>query len=198
MNNISPLFIQKANQIKVLLTDVDGVMTDSTISFFTDNEGVTHEIKHFESLDGMGLMYLTTCGIRTGIISRGSSNTLEYWAKILGMEFLFYNTSVKQKALEFLQKEYNIQPEEVAFIGDDLIDLGVLEKVGLPLAVQNSIPEVKELALYTSPRSGGKAAVRDIAEQILKARGEWEKIVQANKDGSFKSPQRQMRIVKGL
>ena len=198
MNNISPLFIQKAKQIKVLLTDVDGVMTDSTISFFTDNEGVTHEIKHFESLDGMGLMYLTTWGIRTGIISRGSSNTLEYWAKILGMEFLFYNTSVKQKALEFLQKEYNIQPEEVAFIGDDLIDLGVLEKVGLPLAVQNSIPEVKELALYTSPRSGGKAAVRDIAEQILKARGEWEKIVQANKDGSFKSPQRQMRIVKGL
>ncbi len=198
MNNISPLFIQKAKQIKVLLTDVDGVMTDSTISFLTDNEGVTHEIKHFESLDGMGLMYLTTCGIRTGIISRGSSNTLEYWAKILGMEFLFYNTSVKQKALEFLQKEYNIQPEEVAFIGDDLIDLGVLEKVGLPLAVQNSIPEVKELALYTSPRSGGKAAVRDIAEQILKARGEWEKIVQANKDGSFKSPQRQMRIVKGL
>lgn len=198
MNNISPLFIQKAKQIKVLLTDVDGVMTDSTISFFTDNEGITHEIKHFESLDGMGLMYLTTCGIRTGIISRGSSNTLEYWAKILGMEFLFYNTSVKQKALEFLQKEYNIQPEEVAFIGDDLIDLGVLEKVGLPLAVQNSIPEVKELALYTSPRSGGKAAVRDIAEQILKARGEWEKIVQANKDGSFKSPQRQMRIVKGL
>ena len=198
MNNISPLFIQKAKQIKVLLTDVDGVMTNSTISFFTDNEGVTHEIKHFESLDGMGLMYLTTCGIRTGIISRGSSNTLEYWAKILGMEFLFYNTSVKQKALEFLQKEYNIQPEEVAFIGDDLIDLGVLEKVGLPLAVQNSIPEVKELALYTSPRSGGKAAVRDIAEQILKARGEWEKIVQANKDGSFKSPQRQMRIVKGL
>lgn len=198
MNNISPLFIQKAKQIKVLLTDVDGVMTDSTISFFTDNEGVTHEIKHFESLDGMGLMYLTTCGIRTGIISRGSSNTLEYWAKILGMEFLFYNTSVKQKALEFLQKEYNIQPEEVAFIGDDLIDLGVLEKVGLPLAVQNSIPEVKELALYTSPLSGGKAAVRDIAEQILKARGEWEKIVQANKDGSFKSPQRQMRIVKGL
>lgn len=198
MNNISPLFIQKAKQIKVLLTDVDGVMTDSTISFFTDNEGVTHEIKHFESLDGMGLMYLTTCGIRTGIISRGSSNTLEYWAKILGMEFLFYNTSVKQKALEFLQKEYNIQPEEVAFIGDDLIDLGVLEKVGLPLAVQNSIPEVKELALYTSPRSGGKAAVRDIAEQILKARGEWEKIVQANKEGSFKSPQRQMRIVKGL
>lgn len=198
MNNISPLFIQKAKQIKVLLTDVDGVMTDSTISFFTDSEGVTHEIKHFESLDGMGLMYLTTCGIRTGIISRGSSNTLEYWAKILGMEFLFYNTSVKQKALEFLQKEYNIQPEEVAFIGDDLIDLGVLEKVGLPLAVQNSIPEVKELALYTSPRSGGKAAVRDIAEQILKARGEWEKIVQANKDGSFKSPQRQMRIVKGL
>jgi YrbI family 3-deoxy-D-manno-octulosonate 8-phosphate phosphatase len=198
MKNLSPLFIQKAKQIKVLLTDVDGVMTDGTISFFTDNEGITHEIKHFESLDGMGLMYLTTCGIRTGIISRGSSNTLEYWAKILGMEFLFYNTSVKQKALDFLQKEYNIQPEEVAFIGDDLIDLGVMERVGLPLAVENSVPEAKEMALYISPRSGGKAAVRDIAEKILKARGEWDKIVESNRDGSFKSPHKEMRIVKGL
>lgn len=198
MIEISPLFIQKAKRIKLLLTDVDGVMTDSTLSFFTDAQGKIHEIKHFESLDGMGLMYLAWCGIDTGIISRGASETLEFWAKVLGMKYLFYNTSVKHHALDFLQKEYNILPEETAFIGDDLIDLGVLERVGLPLAVANSVPEAKELALYTSPREGGRSAVRDIAEQILRARGEWDKIVQANRDGSFTAPKNTPRIVKGL
>ncbi|MDO5764682.1 MAG: HAD hydrolase family protein [Elusimicrobiales bacterium] len=198
MTNISPLFIQKAKQIKLLLTDVDGVMTNGTLSFFTDAQGQTHEIKHFDSLDGMGLMYLAWSGIDTGIISRGASNTLEFWAGVLGMKYLFYNTSVKHHALDYLQKEYNISPEETAFIGDDLIDLGVLERVGLPLAVANSVPEAKALALYTSPLEGGRSAVRDIAEQILRARGQWDAVVAANRDGSFTSPRNTPRIVKGL
>lgn len=198
MTNISPLFIQKAQQIKLLLTDVDGVMTNGTLSFFTDAQGQTHEIKHFDSLDGMGLMYLAWSGIDTGIISRGASNTLEFWAGVLGMKYLFYNTSVKHHALDYLQKEYNISPEETAFIGDDLIDLGVLERVGLPLAVANSVPEAKALALYTSPLEGGRSAVRDIAEQILRARGQWDAVVAANRDGSFTSPRNTPRIVKGL
>lgn len=198
MTNVSPLFIQKAKQIKLLLTDVDGVMTDGTLSFFTDAWGKTREIKHFDSLDGMGLMYLAVCGIDTGIISRGASKTLESWAKVLGMKYLFYNTSVKQHALEFLQKEYGILPEETAFIGDDLIDLGVLERVGLPLAVANSVPEAKALAVYTSPLQGGRSAVRDIAEQILRARGQWDDVVAANRNGSFQSPKNTPRIVKGL
>lgn len=198
MTNISPLFIQKAKQIKLLLTDVDGVMTNGTLSFFTDAQGQTHEIKHFDSLDGMGLMYLAWSGIDTGIISRGASNTLEFWAGVLGMKYLFYNTSVKHHALDYLQKEYNIAPEETAFIGDDLIDLGVLERVGLPLAVANSVPEAKALALYTSPLEGGRSAVRDIAEQILRARGQWDAVVAANRDGSFTSPRNTPRIVKGL
>lgn len=198
MTNVSPLFIQKAKQIKLLLTDVDGVMTNGTLSFFTDVQGQTHEIKHFDSLDGMGLMYLAWCGIDTGIISRGASNTLEFWAGVLGMKYLFYNTSVKHHALDYLQKEYNISPEETAFIGDDLIDLGVLERVGLPLAVANSVLEAKALALYTSPLEGGRSAVRDIAEQILRARGQWDAVVAANRDGSFTSPRNTPRIVKGL
>lgn len=198
MTIISPLFTQKAKQIKLLLTDVDGVMTSGALSFFTDALGQTHEIKHFDSLDGMGLMYLAWCGIDTGIISRGASSTLEFWAGVLGMKYLFYNTSVKHHALDYLQKEYNISPEETAFIGDDLIDLGVLDRVGLPLAVANSVPEAKELALYTSPLEGGRSAVRDIAEQILRARGEWDNVVAANRDGSFTSPRNTPRIVKGL
>ena len=125
------LFNQKAGQIKFFLTDVDGVMTDSSLSFFTDEAGKTHEIKHFESLDGMGLMYLTYCGVETGIVSRGSSDTLAWWAKILGMKYLFYNTPVKHKALVYLQEHFNIKPEETAFIGDDLIDLGMMSRVGV-------------------------------------------------------------------
>ena len=198
MQTISPAFIQNAKNLKVLLTDVDGVMTNGTLSFFTDSTGQTHEIKHFESLDGMGLMYLASCGIKTGIISRGNSPTLEYWARILGMQFLFYNTQVKHHALDFLQKEFDIRAQETAFIGDDLIDLGVMERVGLPLAVANSVEEAKRLAVYTSPRPGGQAAVRDIAEQILRARGQWEEIVAANKNGLFRQPKTEIRIVKGL
>ena len=198
MQTVSPLFTQKAKNLKVLLTDVDGVMTNGTLSFFTDTDGQTHEIKHFESLDGMGLMYLATCGIKTGIISRGNSPTLEYWARILGMQFLFYNTQVKHRALDFLQQEYNVSAQETAFIGDDLIDLGVMQRVGLPLAVANSVPEVKQKALYTSPICGGHAAVRDIAEQILRARGQWDTIVIANQNGSFRQPCAEIRIVKGL
>ena len=194
----NPLFAEKAKKTKLLLTDVDGVMTDSKLSFFTDAQGVTREIKHFESLDGMGLMFLTYCGVQTGIVSKGASNTLEFWAKALGMSYLFYNTSVKHRALEFLQQEFGVLPEETAFIGDDLIDLGLLSRVGLPLAVANSVPEAKELAVYTSPRRGGDAAVRDIAEQILRARGEWDRVVADNVSGVFQNPQRELRIVKGL
>lgn len=194
----NPLFTEKAKKIKLLLTDVDGVMTDGKLSFFTDAQGTAREVKHFESLDGMGLMFLTYCGVQTGIVSKGASNTLEFWAKALGMSYLFYNTSVKHRALEFLQKEYGILPEETAFIGDDLIDLGLLARVGLPLAVANSVPEAKKLAVYTSPRHGGDAAVRDIAEQILRARGEWDRVVADNMSGVFQNPQRELCIVKGL
>ena len=198
MQTVSAQFTQQARRIKMLLTDVDGVMTDGTLSFFTDDQGHTHEIKHFESLDGMGLMYLAHCGIQTGIISRGNSPTLEFWANILGMDFLFYNTSVKQHALDYLQQQVGVQPEEIAFIGDDLIDLGVLTHVGLPLAVENSVSEVKEKALYVSPRTGGHAAVRDIAEQILNARGQWQRVVAENLHGTFQAPQKKLHIVKGL
>lgn len=198
MTTLSPLFIQKAKQIKVLLTDVDGVMTDSTLSFFTDNTGITHEIKHFESLDGMGLMYLAYTGIKTGIISRGTSPTLEYWAKVLGMDFLFYNTSVKTHALDYIQEKLGFPAQEIAFIGDDLIDLGVIERVGLPLAVANSVPEIKDKALYISSLHGGHGAVRDIAEQILKVRGAWNNLVEENRRGTFQSPVKELHIVNKL
>lgn len=195
---MNDLFIQKAKKIKLLLTDVDGVMTDGTLSFFTDENGKTREIKHFESLDGMGLLFLRYCGIQTGIISKGMSQTLEYWAKALGMNFLCYNMSVKHKALEYILDKTGIRAEETAFIGDDLIDLGVLARVGLPLAVANSVPEAKAKAVYVTDRSGGAGAVRDLAERILKARGVWDRVVRDVESGIFQNPQNPLEIITKL
>lgn len=195
---MNDLFIQKAKKIKLLLTDVDGVMTDGTLSFFTGEDGKTREIKHFESLDGMGLLFLRYCGVQTGIISKGMSPTLEYWAKALGMNFLCYNMPVKHKALEYILDKTGIRAEETAFIGDDLIDLGVLTRAGLPLAVANSVEEVKAKAVYVSERRGGAGAVRDLAERILKARREWDRVVQDVQSGVFQNPQNPLEIITKL
>lgn len=190
------LFEQKAKNLKLLLTDVDGVMTDGKLSFFTGPDGVTREIKNFESLDGMGLMFLKACGIKTGIISRGrSADTLLYWAKVLGMDFLAYGISTKQKALEEILRRTGIRAEETAFIGDDVIDLGALARVGLPMAVANSVAEAKAKAVYTAAKSGGTGAAREIAEKILQARGQWNQILDQMENGTFESPASELQII---
>lgn len=190
------LFDQKAKQLKLLLTDVDGVMTDGRLSFFTGPDGVTREIKNFESLDGMGLMFLKTAGIQTGIISRGRcADTLLYWAKVLGMDYLSYGVDSKTQALEEILKHAGVSAEETAFIGDDVIDLGVLARVGMPMAVANSVEEAKAKAVYTATRHGGSGAVREIAEKILKARGQWEPILKSVEEGTFLSPKTQLHLI---
>lgn len=192
------LFHQKAARIRYFLTDVDGVMTDGTLSFFTDQTGTAREIKRFESLDGMGLLFLRYCGIHTGIISKGNSPTLEFWAKELGMDILYYNISAKTRALEHLQKTRGITPEEIAFVGDDLIDLGVLKRVGLPLCVANGVEEARQASLYVTARTGGRGAVRELAEKILKARGDWPRVLQDVESGKFQNPQTPLTIIRGL
>ena len=189
-------FIQKAKQLKLLLTDVDGVMTDSKLCWYTDGEGRHIEVKNFESLDGMGMIFLRACAVRTGIVSRGSAPILQHWAKLLGMDVLYYSAMDKTAALQEACQRFSITPQEVAFIGDDIIDLGILKAVGMPLAVANAVEEVKELAIYTSPKQGGYGAVRDICEQILKARGQWQQIVSNVTDGSFQDYRQQLCVVK--
>lgn len=189
-------FIQKAKNLKLLLTDIDGVMTDSKLVWYTDATGQHIEVKNFESLDGMGMIFLRACGIRTGIISRGSAPVLQHWAKLLGMDILYYSTLNKSAALLDACARFGAKPEEAAFIGDDIIDLGVLKTAGLPLSVANGVEEVKRVALYTSPKHGGFGAVRDICEQILKARGQWDKVVRSVEEGTFQDPKSQLLIVK--
>ena len=191
-------FIQKAKNLKLLLTDVDGVMTDSKLCWYTDGEGRHIEVKNFESLDGMGMIFLRACGVRTGIVSRGSAPILQYWSKLLGMDILYYSAMDKAAALQDACKRYGITAEQTAFIGDDIIDLGVLQQAGMKLAVANAVDEVKQLADYVSPKRGGYGAVRDICEQILKARGQWEDLVKQVADGTFQDTRRELCIVKGI
>lgn len=191
-------FIQKAKNLKLLLTDVDGVMTDSKLCWYTDGEGRHIEIKNFESLDGMGMMFLRACGVRTGIVSRGSAPILADWASMLGMDILYYSAMDKTAALHDACTRFGITPQETAFIGDDIIDLGVLNTVGFRLSVDNAVAEVKALADYISPKRGGYGAVRDICEQILKARGQWNDIVRQVTDGTFKDTRRELCIVKSI
>ncbi len=189
-------FIQKAKTLKLLLTDIDGVMTDSKLVWYTDGSGNHIEVKNFESLDGMGMIFLRACGIRTGIISRGSAPVLQHWATLLGMDILYYSTLNKSAALLDACARFGATPQEAAFIGDDIIDLGILKTVGMPLTVANGVEEVKRVALYVSSKHGGFGAVRDICEQILKARGQWESIVRSVEEGSFQDPRSQLIVVK--
>lgn len=191
-------FIGKAKNLKLLLSDVDGVMTDSKLCWYTDGEGRHIEVKNFESLDGMGMMFLRACGVRTGIVSRGQAPILQDWAGMLGMDILYYSAMNKTAALQDACQRFGVTPQETAFIGDDIIDLGVLHAVGLRLSVTNAVAEVKALADYISPKRGGEGAVRDICEQILKARGQWDDIVRQVKDGAFVEQRRELCIVKGI
>ncbi len=193
---MNELFIQKAKNLKLLLTDIDGVMTDSKLCWYTDPSGQRIEIKNFESLDGMGMMFLHSCGVRTGIISRGNAPVLADWARLLGMDILYYHAMNKPQALLDACQRFGVSVQETAFIGDDIIDLGVMKTVGLPLTVANGVQEVKDVSLYISSKRGGEGAVREICEQILKARGQWEKIVDEVASGHFQDPRPELIIVK--
>ncbi|MBO7238726.1 MAG: HAD hydrolase family protein [Elusimicrobiaceae bacterium] len=191
-------FIQKAKNLKLLLTDVDGVMTDSKLCWYTDGQGNHIEVKNFESLDGMGMIFLRACGVRTGIVSRGSAPVLQYWAKMLGMDILYYSAMDKTAALLDACARFGVTPAETAFIGDDIIDLGVLNAAGFRICVDNAVDEVKALADYISSKRGGYGAVREICEQILKARGQWDDVVRQVAAGTFQDTRRELCIVKGV
>lgn len=195
---MNDIFIQKSKRLKLLLTDIDGVMTDSKLCWYTDGEGRHIEVKNFESLDGMGMIFLRACGVHTGIVSRGSAPVLQHWAKLLGMDILYYSAMDKTAALQDACQRFGVSAEETAFIGDDIIDLGVLKAAGFRLSVQNAVAEVKALADYISVKRGGDGAVREICEQILKARGQWDEVVRQVAAGTFQDVRAKLCIVKGV
>jgi len=156
-------------KIKVVAMDVDGVLTDGRI--IMDGNGL--ETKNFDVQDGFGIMFLKKCGIKTAIISARHSNVVAFRAQDLKVDKVYVGVYPKLGAYESMLREFGVLDEEVCFIGDDVADLGIMGRCGFAVAVANAVFEVKRIADYVTGRSGGRGAVREAVELILKAQGHW-------------------------
>ncbi len=165
---------EKIKQVKLLILDVDGVLTDGRIIY--DSKG--RDSKFFDVHDGMGVYLLHRVGIKTILITAKGSKTIKHRAKDMRVEEFYEDVFPKTKVLERILKEHIVKAEEICFIGDDLVDLSMLKSVGFPVAVANACQEIKNAACYVTQRSGGRGAVREVAELILKAHGKWEEAVE--------------------
>jgi 3-deoxy-D-manno-octulosonate 8-phosphate phosphatase (KDO 8-P phosphatase) len=157
-----------AKGIKLFLMDVDGVLTDGRLYYTETGE----EIKVFDVRDGLGIKLLQRSGIEVGVISGRSSKALLKRLEELGIEEVHTGRNDKLEVLEKVLKGKNLKAEEVAYVGDDYLDLPVLRVVGFPATVKDAPSLVKRHALYVSKREGGRGAVREIAEFLLNLRGE--------------------------
>jgi 3-deoxy-D-manno-octulosonate 8-phosphate phosphatase (KDO 8-P phosphatase) len=167
-----------ARSIRFVGLDVDGVLTDGGI-YLGASEGRAVEMKRYDIQDGLGIHLLQRVGLRVAIITGRVSDSVRLRAAELGIEDLAQDPNA-QKLPAFLAMldRHGIAPSEAAFVGDDFPDMAVLRLVGLPVAVGNAVPEVKAACALQLTRAGGAGAVREFAELLLKARGEWSSVTE--------------------
>ncbi|MFH1624940.1 MAG: HAD-IIIA family hydrolase [Pseudomonadota bacterium] len=166
--------IEKAKEIKLLILDVDGVLTDGKIIY--DNRGV--ESKCFDVRDGHGIKLLMRAGIEVGIISGRESGAVEHRAKDLGISMVYQRILDKVKVYEIILNEKGLADNQICFIGDDLVDIPLMKKVGFAVAVADGSEHVKVFADYVTVKNGGDGAVREICELILKAQDKWDRFTE--------------------
>ena len=174
---ISPALKRRASHIKLLLMDVDGTMTDGSVSLLSQSDGTALEIKTFDAHDGQGLTLAQTAGLRTGCITDRESAALLRRAHEMKMEFIYMKQPVKMPAYEGILREAGVSDSVVAYIGDDLPDIPLMRRVGLAVAVGNAVPEVKKAAHYITKALAGRGAVREAVELVLKSKGIWEAMI---------------------
>jgi 3-deoxy-D-manno-octulosonate 8-phosphate phosphatase (KDO 8-P phosphatase) len=165
----------KAAAIRLLILDVDGVLTDGGIVF--DDMG--REIKVFNVRDGHGIKLLREAGLSVAIITGRTSEVVTKRAKELGIDYLFQGVKNKAEAYGELKSKTNFSDSEIACIGDDINDLPLFKRAALPVAVSDAAEELKKHALYITERPGGRGAVREVCELILRAQGKWRGIIDA-------------------
>ena len=168
----------RASRIKLLLMDVDGVLTDGRIFNVPDAAGKMFETKGFDSQDGIGLHWLSWKGIRTGVISGRDSLATEERARQCKMTYVYQGHIEKIPILEEILAKAQVDRSEVAYIGDDLTDVVIMHRVGFAVTTANARPEVKAAAHYVTAAPGGAGAVREVIETILKAQGLWGEILE--------------------
>lgn len=160
--------------IKLLVLDVDGVMTDGAIIYADDGK----ETKNFNVQDGHGIKLLMREGIDVAIITSRESGVVRHRASNLGITLVYQGYKEKLIAFNDLIGKKGIRAEEAAFMGDDLVDLPVMTRAGLSIAVKNAVADVKKRADYVTKKEGGKGAVREAVELILKAQGRWDAVLE--------------------
>lgn len=164
---------EKLKNIKLLLLDVDGVLTDGGIIYTDSGE----QVKIFNSRDGLGIRLLQDAGVEVGIVTGRASRVLRHRCKNLGIELLFEGIADKASVLQEIGKKTQIEPVDMAFVGDDLVDLPIFARVGVAIAVGDAHAVVRQQADWVTEAGGGSGAVREVCDEILKSKGLWERIV---------------------
>lgn len=166
-----------ARRIRVVGFDVDGVLTDGGV-YMGGFESATVELKRFDIQDNVGFRLLRDAGVKIVLVSGRQSDATSVRARELAVDDVVQEPSaIKLPIVRRLLARFGASFEETAFVGDDLPDIPVLEHVGLPIAVANAVPEVMDAARYVTGNPGGRGAVREVAESLLKARGDWDQAV---------------------
>jgi 3-deoxy-D-manno-octulosonate 8-phosphate phosphatase (KDO 8-P phosphatase) len=187
----------RARRIKIILFDVDGVWTDGTIWLFpfpvsgadgtgTDKTGTTKmiEVKGYSAHDGAGVTLARLGGMKLGIITKRISETVALRARDLKIEFVYQGEAFKMRPVREIMEKEGVTLEEIAYVGDDVIDLAVMRKCGFAVAVANARAQVKAEAHYVTPHKGGEGAGRDAIEFILEAKGILEQCIEKSIDES--------------
>jgi 3-deoxy-D-manno-octulosonate 8-phosphate phosphatase (KDO 8-P phosphatase) len=169
---------ERARKIKLFLMDIDGTITDGGVCLISlPNNGGVAEMKVFNSLDGLGLKLANTMGIKTGFITGRRSPAVTQRAQELNVDYVYLGQATKTAAFEECLRDAGVSAEEVAYMGDDLPDMPVAERVGLAVAVANAAPELKAISHYVTEKRGGEGTAREVVELILKAQERWEQAV---------------------
>ena len=164
-----------AINLKVLLLDVDGVMTDGGIILI----GRDDEAKRFDVQDGMGINLARTAGLEVGIITSRDSIVVKRRAEELGITELHQGVRKKTEVLQDLQQRLGVKPDQIAYVGDDIQDISIMKMVGISIAVQNAVSAVKDCSSYVTKSCGGHGAVREVVEWLLELRGDSERAMRS-------------------
>jgi 3-deoxy-D-manno-octulosonate 8-phosphate phosphatase (KDO 8-P phosphatase) len=168
----------RLRRVRLLLLDVDGVMTDGRLFYVPGPDGAMVETKGFDTQDGVGLIWAHEAGLVTGLISGRDSPAVVARAEMLRFTYVYQGRLAKVASYEEILAKAGVTDEQAAFVGDDLTDAAVMVRAGLAVAVQNARPEVKRIAHYVTRQPGGHGAVREVVELLLQAQGKWAGILE--------------------
>ena len=175
--------IERGNKVKLVIADVDGVLTDGSVYKAKDPETLADiEFKQFSIVDGTGIALARLLDLRVAIISGRPSSATDARAKELKIEDVYTGLLNKMIPYEDLKSKYSLNDEDISFIGDDIIDLSLMENVGVPIAVANAYHLVKDIAIYTTRLPGGQGAFREAIDWLAMCQGRYEEGIQLMKD----------------